>query len=146
MSTATLTRVQPVQQRAVTRLERITAAARQAIADHGRDGFTTAHVAHIAGSAIGTVYRYFADRGAILDALYPNRIQGLGDPVEPIADRVWIVTTDDGVAGVFTTEELARAHATVIGETINTTVEWTWLLGTADPALAELPIETGTGS
>lgn len=67
----------PIQHRSQNRLEQLTAAARRAIVEHGRDSFTTAHVAHIAGCAIGTVYRYFADRVALLDDLYPNRCEGL---------------------------------------------------------------------
>lgn len=128
----------PVQERAINRVERLRAAARRAIADHGRDGFTTGHIAQYSGSSIGTVYRYFTDREAVLDSLYPNRIEGLGDPREPIGDRVWIVTTDDGVAGVFTTEHLAENHAAKLS--LNPVVEWTWLLGTPDPTLDELPI------
>ena len=93
-------RVEPVQFRARTRLDQLKDAARQAIATHGRDGFTTKHVAELAGASIGTVYRYFADRHAILDALYPNRIEGLGALDEPTADRIWIVNSDDGVLAV----------------------------------------------
>lgn len=140
-------RVEPVQFRARTRLDQLKDAARQAIATHGRDGFTTKHVAELAGASIGTVYRYFADRNAILDALYPNRIEGLGAVAEPTADRIWIVNSDDGVLAVFTTEELADAHAAGY-TTTHTWVEWTWLIGepdrirealtTAAPAPAEL--------
>ena len=41
----------------------------------GRDRLTTAEVATAAGVAIGTFYRYFADRVALLDAVAPNRDQ-----------------------------------------------------------------------
>ncbi|WP_213816255.1 TetR/AcrR family transcriptional regulator [Glaciihabitans sp. dw_435] len=39
----------------------------------GRDRFTTADVAAIAGCSIGTLYRYYKDRIAILDAIWPDR-------------------------------------------------------------------------
>ena len=41
----------------------------------GRDRLTTAEVAAAAGVAIGTFYRYFADRVALLNAVAPDRDQ-----------------------------------------------------------------------
>lgn len=66
-------RNEPVQKRSAARLSAIEQAAEQAIAEEGVDRFTTADVARIAGCSIGTVYRYFPDRVAILDRLRPNR-------------------------------------------------------------------------
>lgn len=66
-------RNEPVQRRSTARLAALEAAAEQAIAEEGIDKFTTADVARIAGCSIGTVYRYFPDRVAILDRLQPNR-------------------------------------------------------------------------
>ncbi|MBF4628914.1 TetR/AcrR family transcriptional regulator [Curtobacterium flaccumfaciens] len=63
----------PVQARSAARLTGIEQAAETAIATIGIDKFTTADVARIAGCSIGTVYRYFPDRVAILDRLRPNR-------------------------------------------------------------------------
>jgi len=48
------------------------------IAEHGRDGFTTGHIAAELNCSIGLIYRYFDDRTAILDWLYPEHIEGLG--------------------------------------------------------------------
>lgn len=66
-------RHEPVQARSTARLQGIEAAAEQAIVEVGIDRFTTADVARIAGCSIGTVYRYFPDRVAILDRLRPHR-------------------------------------------------------------------------
>jgi hypothetical protein len=74
----------PQQPRSMTRLQAIEAAAREAIATRGRDRFTTADVADLAGCSIGTIYRYFPDRVAILDRLLPNRDVGSGFPL-PVA-------------------------------------------------------------
>jgi AcrR family transcriptional regulator len=63
----------PVQARSSARLAGIEQAAETAIATIGIDKFTTADVARIAGCSIGTVYRYFPDRVAILDRLRPHR-------------------------------------------------------------------------
>lgn len=65
-------RVTPIQQRAQARRERILAAARDAIAEHGIDGFSTSQVADLAGCAVGSIYRYFDDKWAILEALHPG--------------------------------------------------------------------------
>lgn len=66
-------RNEPVQARSSKRLQAIEAAAEEAIATVGIDRFTTADVARIASCSIGTVYRYFPDRVAILDRLRPHR-------------------------------------------------------------------------
>jgi len=71
--TAILTRTQPVQQRGGARVEQIMRAALVVLKREGRDRFTTAQVAVEAGVSIGTVYRYFKDRVAILDAVWPDR-------------------------------------------------------------------------
>lgn len=69
-------RNEPVQARSTKRLQCIEEAAERAIAEVGIDRFTTADVARIAGCSIGTVYRYFPDRVAILDRLRPHRHTG----------------------------------------------------------------------
>lgn len=48
-------------------------ASETAITERGIERFTTGDVARIAGLSIGTVYKYFADRVAILDAIRPHR-------------------------------------------------------------------------
>lgn len=68
-------RNEPQQKRAAVRLEAIKAAAITLYNDPsiGRDRFTTAQVADLAGCSIGSVYRYFIDRVALLDAIAPDR-------------------------------------------------------------------------
>jgi AcrR family transcriptional regulator len=68
-SAAGSVRLEPVQQRSTKRLEDLLNAAATYIHDNGFETLSTAHVAEIAGSSIGTVYRYFPDRIALLDAL-----------------------------------------------------------------------------
>jgi len=64
-------RSQPSQERSFRTLEKIEAAAVQAIETYGRDRFTTHHVAAISEVSVGTVYRYFPDRVAILHRVAP---------------------------------------------------------------------------
>ncbi|WP_258376555.1 helix-turn-helix domain-containing protein [Curtobacterium sp. MCBD17_028] len=66
-------RNEPVQARSKTTLERLTTAAREVVDEVGLDRLTTADVAVRAGLSIGTVYRYFPDRIAILNAIEPER-------------------------------------------------------------------------
>jgi AcrR family transcriptional regulator len=62
-------RLEPVQQRSTRRVENLLDAAARYIHENGFETLTTAHVSELAGSSIGTVYRYFPDRIALLDAL-----------------------------------------------------------------------------
>jgi len=68
----------PRQTRAAEMLARIEKAAVEVIAHYGRDSFTTSQVAQQAGCSVGALYRHFTDRRAILDWLYPDRVEGLG--------------------------------------------------------------------
>lgn len=67
----------PIQRRAGARLEQIRAAAIEIYNTPGigRDRLTTATVAGLANCSIGTIYRYYTDRFAILEDIAPNRSQ-----------------------------------------------------------------------
>lgn len=70
--TITELRNQPQQSRASFTLNCVVEAARQVADERGYDRLTTANVAERAGVSIGTVYRYFADRLAIINAIDPE--------------------------------------------------------------------------
>lgn len=55
--------------------QKVLVATLDAIKLHGRDEFTTQHVAELAGVSIGTVYRYANSRVDLMDAVWPNRPQ-----------------------------------------------------------------------
>ena len=59
----------PTQARSRERLVRVLDAAAAVLADEGADAFTTNRVAEVAGVPVGSVYRYFADKEAIAEAL-----------------------------------------------------------------------------
>jgi len=65
----------PRQARAVRTVRSMLVAADQMIDADGFDRFTSADVAAAAGVSIGIFYRYFRDRVAVLDALYPDRYE-----------------------------------------------------------------------
>ncbi|MBC7592212.1 MAG: TetR/AcrR family transcriptional regulator [Salinibacterium sp.] len=62
-------RNEPVQARSTARLTALLDAAAAVVHDIGYERLTTAMVAERAGASIGTVYRYFPDRIAVLQAL-----------------------------------------------------------------------------
>jgi AcrR family transcriptional regulator len=68
-------RVEPVQVRSSKRLVALLDATAEVIADIGYETLTTAMVAERAGASIGTVYRYFPDRIAVLQALISRNRQ-----------------------------------------------------------------------
>lgn len=73
-------RIEPLQTRSRATVTRIEDAARIVLARTGRDRLTTSEVAKQAGMSIGSLYRYFPDRVAILDRIWPERRDNkLGD-------------------------------------------------------------------
>ncbi len=72
MTISTL-RNSPSQTRSQLRVDSILAAARQHYAEAGRDAFNTNSVAVLAGCSIGTIYRYFDDRVALMNEIEPHR-------------------------------------------------------------------------
>src|SRR5476649_313567 len=75
-ASATL-RNEPVQARSTARLTALLDAAAAAIDELGYERLTTAMVAERAGASIGTVYRYFPDRIAVLQALAARNLERL---------------------------------------------------------------------
>jgi AcrR family transcriptional regulator len=81
-------RNEPVQARSTARLTALLDAAAAAIDELGYERLTTAMVAERAGASIGTVYRYFPDRIAVLQALATRNLEGVLHSIErAVADR-----------------------------------------------------------
>jgi AcrR family transcriptional regulator len=81
-------RNEPVQARSTARLTALLDAAASAIDELGYERLTTAMVAERAGASIGTVYRYFPDRIAVLQALATRNLEIVLKGIErAIADR-----------------------------------------------------------
>lgn len=68
-------RVEPVQARSTARVNALLDAACEAIHELGYEQLTTAMVAERAGASIGTVYRYFPDRIAVLQAVAQRNLE-----------------------------------------------------------------------
>jgi AcrR family transcriptional regulator len=94
-------RNEPVQARSTARLTALLDAAAAAIDDLGYERLTTAMVAERAGASIGTVYRYFPDRIAVLQALATRNLEHVLKSIErAIADRR-STNWSEAVAGAF---------------------------------------------
>ena len=67
-------RTEPIQQRSAARLSGLLDAAAAVVDEVGFDRITTAMIAERAGASIGTVYRYYPDRVAVLHALHERAV------------------------------------------------------------------------
>jgi AcrR family transcriptional regulator len=72
-----LVRRQPSQTRARHKVELILEAALRILDREGEDALTTNYIASVAGVSIGTLYQYFADRQAIVDALVQRELEAI---------------------------------------------------------------------
>lgn len=98
---ASLIRNEPMQARSTARLAALLDAAAAVVAETGYERLTTAMVAEGAGASIGTVYRYFPDRIAVLQSLAARNEERLTERiVKAIADPKHS-TWRDGLTGAF---------------------------------------------
>ncbi|TDW31511.1 TetR/AcrR family transcriptional regulator [Cryobacterium psychrophilum] len=74
-------RAEPIQQRSAARLSGLLDAAASVVDEVGFDRITTAMIAERAGASIGTVYRYYPDRVAVLNALHERAVLRLRERV-----------------------------------------------------------------
>jgi AcrR family transcriptional regulator len=86
-------RNEPVQARSTARLTALLDAAAAAVHELGYERLTTAMVAERAGASIGTVYRYFPDRIAVLQALASRNLErvltGIHETYTNHANATW---------------------------------------------------------
>jgi AcrR family transcriptional regulator len=92
----------PLRKDAARNLERILAAAREVFAERGLE-VTLDDIAHHAGVGVGTVYRRFADKEQLIDALFDERLDAIAARAESaseIADP-WLAleTFFEGILG-----------------------------------------------
>ncbi|MFI7342581.1 TetR family transcriptional regulator [Streptomyces sp. NPDC050085] len=82
----------PVQQRSAERLTRILDACAQLLDEGGYDGLSTRAVATRADVPIGSVYRFFSNKRALVDALAQRNLESYA---ERVAARLGGIATDD---------------------------------------------------
>ena len=82
---STTLRNPPVQARSRERLQRVLDAAERVLADEGAAALTTTRIAAVAGVPVASVYRFFPDKEAIVEALALGYWREFGDAVEALA-------------------------------------------------------------
>jgi AcrR family transcriptional regulator len=75
------TETRPLRKDAARNRERILAAAREVFAERGLE-VTLDDIAHHAGVGVGTVYRRFADKDQLIDALFDQRLDAIATRTE----------------------------------------------------------------
>ena len=122
----------PQQQRSRQRVDQILDAARQVIAERGSAGVTITEIAEVAGITPGSMYQYFPNKVAIIDALGARYLEAFSQRLE----------TEIGIAPQ-TAEDMATAFDTLIeadyqaGRT-DPAIRDIWLGMTANTTLAEI--------
>src|SRR5829696_10281387 len=83
----------PKQARSRALMQRVLDAAEELLASEGAEALTTTRIATAADVAVGSIYQYFPDKGAIVDALagrYLDEFEGLmGELVEQAIAHGW---------------------------------------------------------
>ncbi|HEY0247494.1 MAG TPA: TetR/AcrR family transcriptional regulator [Gryllotalpicola sp.] len=93
-SLAALVRTEPIQERSAARVDALLDAAAAVVDQIGFDRLTTAMVAERADASIGTVYRYFPDRIALLQGLRERAIGRFRvtvvERIEEVKPKSWL--------------------------------------------------------
>lgn len=89
-----------MQARSRERLRRVLDAADEVLAGEGPDAFTTTRVADAAGVSIGSIYRFFPDKAAIVEALAVRYWSDFEDLVAGVAEADEAQPLDDPVGAV----------------------------------------------
>jgi AcrR family transcriptional regulator len=110
-SLAALVRTEPIQERSAARVDALLDAAAAVVDEIGFDRLTTAMVAERADASIGTVYRYFPDRIALLQGLRERAIVrfriAVAHRIEETDPKAWTDVVDcaiDAFAGMYRSE------------------------------------------
>ncbi|MET7481101.1 helix-turn-helix domain-containing protein [Streptomyces sp. NPDC005648] len=82
-----MTQVKPMRADARRNYERLLKVAAEAFAEHG-EGASLDDIAKRAGVGSGTLYRHFPTRQALLEAVYVDTIEALGDRADELAKEL----------------------------------------------------------
>ena len=86
MATQVPLRKQPVQQRSAKRVEQMLEACAALIDELGYDGVTTTLIAERAGVAVGSLYQFFPDKRAVVQALTKRHLDHFTNEIEERLD------------------------------------------------------------
>jgi AcrR family transcriptional regulator len=77
-------RKSPVQARSTASVSAILEATVQVLLDVGKERLTTTRVAHRAGVSVGTLYQYFPNKSALLQAVLRNHLESVAEALEAV--------------------------------------------------------------
>ncbi|MFJ9825123.1 TetR/AcrR family transcriptional regulator [Streptomyces sp. NPDC101160] len=80
-------RRQPQQARSRARVEAILGAADRILAREGYDALTMRRVAEEAGAPVGSIYQFYPDKGAVVDALGQQYLEGFRTAVDGLVEQ-----------------------------------------------------------
>ena len=80
-------RKSPVQARSTASVDAILEATVQVLLDLGKERLTTTRVASRAGVSVGTLYQYFPNKSALLQAALKRHLEGVADAVEQVCQE-----------------------------------------------------------
>lgn len=103
-------RKSPRQLRAARTVETVLEAVIQILDAHGFDGLTTTRVAQRSGFAVGTIYQYFENKQALVDATVSRQLDRIVAYIRNACEDLQRCNPDDMVAG------LAQAFVTANAE------------------------------
>ncbi|GAB3438312.1 TetR family transcriptional regulator [Actinophytocola sediminis] len=97
MATSVSLRKQPVQQRSAKRVEQMLEACAALIDELGYDGVTTTLIAERAGVAVGSLYQFFPDKRAVVQALTKRNLDRFAAEIDRRLDWAHLEHWWDGV-------------------------------------------------
>lgn len=77
-------RKSPVQARSTASVNAILEATIQVLLDIGKERLTTTRVAYRAGVSVGTLYQYFPNKSALLQAVLRNHLESVAEALEKV--------------------------------------------------------------
>jgi AcrR family transcriptional regulator len=77
----------PVQARSAASVEAIREAAVQVLLKEGKEQLTTRKVADRAGVSVGTLYQYFPNKSALLQAVLRNHLEGVAGAIHAVCEE-----------------------------------------------------------
>lgn len=109
-------RAQPAQQRSKETVQRILDATARILGERGYSGLTTNHVAAEAGVSIGSLYRWFDDKGDLVEALRRRSSEQILDELSATLASAAALPPREGVSAVLASlVEQLQAHRSVVG-------------------------------
>ncbi|KRF18828.1 hypothetical protein ASG90_02730 [Nocardioides sp. Soil797] len=107
---------QPTQQRSKETVQRILDATAQLLGERGYSGLTTNHVAAEAGVSIGSLYRWFDDKGDLVEALRQRSSEQILEELSATLATAATLPPRQGVSEVLASlVEQLRVHRSVVG-------------------------------